>query len=483
MKKFLSLFLVLALCLSFSAVALADEPAADPAAPSAEPTTEAPASEETEVTDEEPADEAAAETVEPEETVEETEEIVETTETTTEEPAPVVAADPIEVTVTISVEGTLVLTRASVTAHDQNSDGVISVDEVLYFAHEDYYEGGAEAGYASGETEYGVSLMKLWGDESGAFGYCVDDVSAWSLADPVQKGQHVAAYVYADQVSWGDQYCFFNFQTASSYTGELTVLLSANGYDAEWNPVTVPVVGATLTLGGEPTEYVTDENGSVTIQLEQKGKYILSAVSESQTLVPPTALITVSSFADSCGHWAEDEIETVVSAGLFNGIDDKNFGVLDTMTRAQLVTVLYRLAGGPEVEGELNFADVKDTAYYVNAVIWASQTGITTGTAKGFDPNGKITREQLVTFLYRFALSQSMDTSAGEDTNILSYEDIDKVHNYALEAMQWAVGSGLIQGSGSELLPAKSATRAEVAVVLARVLPGVPMPIGSSMAE
>lgn len=449
MKKLLSLILVLALCLSCGITALADEvPATD----------EVGAQHDIMPINMEDDDYATM-------------------------PINLEPADPVEVTVTIAVEGELVIAREPVTAHDKDNDGVVSIDEALYFAHESYYEGGAEAGYGSYVGDYGVSMSKLWGDESGFFGYRVDDASAWSLADPVKNGQHIAAYVYADQVGWADAYSFFNFQSASTYTGELSVTLSALGYDADWNEVASPVAGAMLIINDFRTDYVTNETGDVIIKLDEPGIYVLSAYSEDTVLVPPTAVITVSSYPDSCGHWAEKEIEIVTAAGLFGGDEKGNFGVLENMTRADLVTVLYRLAGGPAVEGELSFADVKPDAYYANAVLWASQLGITTGTDDGFDPNGTITREQLVTFLHRFAKSQSMDTTAGENTNILSYDDAFDIDDYAKASMQWAIGAGLIEGYGSELLPNDEATRAEVAVVLARLLPNVPMPIGSSMAE
>ena len=167
-----------------------------------------------------------------------------------------------------------------------------------------------------------------------------------------------------------------------------------------------------------------------------------------------------------------------------SGVETDEFGVETQMTRDMLVTVLYRMAGGPVVEGEISFTDVKEDAYYADAVVWAVQTDITTGYEDNtFRPGTIITREQLATFLYRFAQTQSIDTTAGENTNILSYTDALDIPEYAMEPMQWAVGAQLLQGSDGYLNPNEGATRAEVAAVLARFLPSVPIPIGSSMAE
>lgn len=390
-----------------------------------------------------------------------------------EEPtAPVVAADPAVVNVTIANAGELVLGYAEVTAHDVDNDGTLTIADALTCAHADYFEGGAE-GFGAEQTQYGLSVTRLWGVENGgAYGYWCNNASAWSLADPVVKGDHVVAFVYADTTGWSDQYSYFNFAKASTYDGELSLTLTAMGYDAEWNRVALPVAGAVITINGEATEYVTNETGDVIIDLNEPGRYVISATSDSLTLVPPVAVVVVSSFKDSCGHWAEDEIETVVAAGLMNGKTDTTFVPNAAMTRAELVTVLWRMAGSPEVEDELTFTDVKLGAYYDKAVIWAAASGIVTGmTATTFGPNESITREQLATFLYRYAVLQGMDVSVGENTNILSYDDIAQLRQYAMAPMQWACGAGIINGTSvSTLSPRMEATRAQVATVLANFL-------------
>ena len=181
-------------------------------------------------------------------------------------------------------------------------------------------------------------------------------------------------------------------------------------------------------------------------------------------------------FKDVSGStkWASNSVDFMSGNGLVNGISTKDptvFGPSQSMTRAMLVTILYRAAGQPSVAGITNkFTDNKDGQYYYNAVLWASNNGIVNGaTAKTFDPDGKITREQIAAILYRYAGSPMADTSA-----LNSFTDRTQVSSYATTAMQWAVGNGIITGvssNGRTTLSAKNnATRAQVAVMLHRFL-------------
>lgn len=200
-----------------------------------------------------------------------------------------------DVYVTISKAGTLVLSQEKITVTDRNSDGKFDIDEALYCAHEAKYEGGAAAGYGSAYTAYGLSLTELWGDTGGSFGYYVNNASAWSLADEVKDGDYINAFVYTDTTSWSDKYSFFDKNTATlTAEEEITLTLSAAGYDASYNPITVPVNNAAITLNGEATEYKTDENGKVTVKISKSGTYIVSATSATEILVPPVLTLTVN---------------------------------------------------------------------------------------------------------------------------------------------------------------------------------------------
>lgn len=210
--------------------------------------------------------------------------------------------DSVKVYVTIADDkGSLVLTQEEVTVTDVDGDGALTINDALYAAHEAKYEGGAEAGYASYTGDYGLSLSKLWGTENGgSYGYRVNNVSAWSLADAVANGDYVNAYVYTDLTTWSDTYCYFDVNTTSAEAGtEVALTLSAAAYDSEYNPIVVPVENATITVNGEKTEFTTDAEGKVVITLDKEGTYVISATSETQTLVPPVCTATISAVPTS----------------------------------------------------------------------------------------------------------------------------------------------------------------------------------------
>ncbi|MGN1307020.1 MAG: leucine-rich repeat protein [Faecousia sp.] len=173
-------------------------------------------------------------------------------------------------------------------------------------------------------------------------------------------------------------------------------------------------------------------------------------------------------FTDIDGHWAEDEIVEAVWRGLFNGTTDNTFEPELEMSRAMFVTVLWRAAGEPAAEQAASFKDVDDDAYYAEAVAWAVEVGVTNGTGENcFSPDALITREQLATFLYRYAQAQKITLE--KTTAWSAFTDADEIHAYAKEAMTWAVESGLIGGyPDGTVQPNAEATRAECAVILVR---------------
>ena len=162
-----------------------------------------------------------------------------------------------------------------------------------------------------------------------------------------------------------------------------------------------------------------------------------------------------------------EAIKFVYENGYMNGMSNDTFAPNEGLTRAMLVTVLYRAAGSPIMDEANPFTDVADDAWYYNAVVWAKSIGLVNGiTETEFAPEDELTREQLVTIFYRYAEFLGYDLSIGEDTNILSYEDFADIAEYAIPAMQWACGAGLIDGADGNILPQDSATRALVAMVL-----------------
>ena len=170
--------------------------------------------------------------------------------------------------------------------------------------------------------------------------------------------------------------------------------------------------------------------------------------------------------------WFYADAAFVYEKGLFSGTDSSTFSPDASMTRAMLVTVLYRLEGQPAVTGNSSFADVKSGVYYERAVIWAAANGIVTGTGSAsFSPDAKVTREQLAAILYRYGQYRKLDTSANAKLN--GFSDADNVSGYASAALGWAVAEGLVNGASGRLMPKGNATRAQVAAIFHRFVENV----------
>ena len=241
---------------------------------------------------------------------------------------------------------------------------------------------------------------------------------------------------------------------------EIDVKVSGNGSAKLEIPVTDfgPGTVAVLVHKDGTEEIVRDcvlgENGIV---LNVEGNITLKIIDNTMTF----------SDVEPVHHWATDAVEFVAARELFNGTGGGKFTPQGDMTRGMLVTVLYRLNYEPEAAGG-DFADVDATAYYADAVAWAEEAGVVSGYGNGvFGSNDKVTREQIVTILYRYAEKNSYLT---EYTGTLTgYEDVGNVSDYAKDAMSWAVNTGLVKGmDDSHLAPKNNATRAEVATILMR---------------
>lgn len=182
------------------------------------------------------------------------------------------------------------------------------------------------------------------------------------------------------------------------------------------------------------------------------------------TTAPPVNPTINTDFTDvPQTHWASEPIQDVVSRGLFVGTEPNEFSPNESMSRAMVVTVLHRLAGEPAVQAVNQFTDVGRT-YYTDAVTWASQNHIVSGTsANTFTPNLMVTREELVVMLYRLA-NPVPDTSS----KLTGFSDTAKVSSWAAAPMQWAVKNEILKGSDSALLPQKKLTRAEAASLIYR---------------
>lgn len=191
----------------------------------------------------------------------------------------------------------------------------------------------------------------------------------------------------------------------------------------------------------------------------------ITVTAGTKTLTIP---VTVQSmpFSDvSLGSWYYDAVEYVYEEGLMQGTSSTTFQPNITTTRAMIVQILYNKEGKPSSSYSGIFTDVADGKWYTPAVEWAASEGIVTGNGNGtFNPNGNVTREQMAIMLYNYAVYAGYDTSVRGDTS--AFSDSDQIHDWAADAMSWAVGAGVLKGSSGKLNPQSGATRAEIAQVL-----------------
>ena len=239
--------------------------------------------------------------------------------------------------------------------------------------------------------------------------------------------------------------------------------------------------GATVTLTATPDEgyavgtiTVTDRFGDAVAVTEQADGTYTFVMPDGQVTVNATFVQTeepapAEPFPDvDENDWFYDEVVYVYENGLMNGVENNLFAPNTATNRAMLATILYRLAGEPAVSGDLPFTDVAAGTWYTDAVLWAAQNGIVNGLGENtFAPMNTLTREQLVTMLYRYAEAEGYDVSAAADLS--GYPDAGKVQTYAQEAMSWAVAEGIVAGMDDGTLnPAGNATRAQIATILMR---------------
>lgn len=236
----------------------------------------------------------------------------------------------------------------------------------------------------------------------------------------------------------------------------------------------------TLTAAGEGTLTVTDANGK-TVALTDlgSGKYTFKMPSAKVSVGFKTTADQPCDGGKDCpsapftdvdtAKWYHLSVDYVLTHKMMNGVSSRAFAPNANLTRGMLVQILYNLEGKPKGTAA-NFSDVQADAWYAEAVGWAASNKVVTGYADGtFRPNAAVTREQAAAILYRYAQSKGIDVSVGENTNILSYVDVQQASEYAIPALQWAVGAGVLNGkNGGRLAPTGTATRAEIAAIMQR---------------
>ena len=232
----------------------------------------------------------------------------------------------------------------------------------------------------------------------------------------------------------------------------------------------------TVTITVKPdTDYVLDkltvsdkDGNSIRLTNKGNGEY---------TFTMPASRVTIdASFVKDLGlpftdvannSWYADEVAYVYENGLMLGTSNTNFSPNLTTNRGMIVTMLYRLEKEPAVTEACPFTDVSDGSWYENAIIWASANKIVEGYGdSNFGPEDSITREQMAAILYRYTQFKGYDLTANAD--ISSFNDASQVSDWALNAMKWACGAGLIQGDSNNIMPTGNATRCQVAAILMR---------------
>ena len=263
-----------------------------------------------------------------------------------------------------------------------------------------------------------------------------------------------------------------------------SITYDLDGGTAFGNPDSYTVESAAITLneptkagyvftGWSGTDLVGEDNLTVTIPAGSIGDRRYTAHWEfDPTIIAALNPTPNVDFLDvSRTDWFYYDVRYVCENGLMNGTSRNRFSPYGTATRGMLVTILYRMENEPRCFGSAAFSDVKPGAYYEKAVVWASQNGIVSGYTDGtFRPDAPVTREQLASILYRYTLYRGQDVSAGETTSLTGYGDAQAVSSYALPAMRWACGTGILQGANGKLNPSGLATRAQLAAMLHRYL-------------
>ena len=243
--------------------------------------------------------------------------------------------------------------------------------------------------------------------------------------------------------------------------------------------------GTTVTITATPDQgyqvnavTVTDRFGdAVQVTENADGTYTFpmpnGQVTITATFVETEAPVGEPFLDVNEGDWFYDAVAYAYENGLMDGVGGNRFAPNSETTRAQLVTILYRLEGEPAVSSDLPFTDVESGTWYTDAILWAAQNGIVNGVNDTeFAPGNDLTREQLVTILYRYAESKGYDVSASAD--LAGYPDGEEIQAYAREAMAWAVAENIIRGMEDDTLkPAGNASRAQIATILMRFCEGV----------
>ena len=341
-------------------------------------------------------------------------------------------------------------TDASLRLSGAHQSGQITVD--VYLTAEDATNGKVEVSYDADQTAF-VSAAA-----------CVEDwvVSVNAEADGL------VSFAWVGTALTEEETCI------------ATLVFNVIDSDTVWAYFSVE---ATEVYASGSAVGVTGASDEISVQVK---KTTPPVIPDSPVVIPPTPDLPVEpednedpiepedpeipecSFTD-IEHWAKESILAVYDAGLMNGVSDTSFAPDEKVSRAMVVQVLYRMAGAPAVTGTNNFTDLTDD-WYKDAIQWAVDNGITNGRSDtSFAPNADVTREEMATFIYRFAKLSGEDVSASAD--LTGYEDADSISSWAVTYLSWANAKGLINGrTATTLVPGGTALRGELATILVRYI-------------
>lgn len=310
-----------------------------------------------------------------------------------------------------------------------------------------------------------------------------DGTYSASLPNKTQTYTFIAAYDGSQTIAPKTDFTTVKVQQRSSGGGEpakpsFPVKISNSGDGVAKVDKSYASAGAKVTITVTPGRNATVQRITVTDEDGERLKLTENRDGTYSFTMPNGAANVYARFSGSglpfadvpSGSWYYDDVAYVYDTGLMTGLTATAFGPNLSTTRGMIVTILWRMENEPAAKHGCPFADVRRGSYYEQAIAWASENGIVTGfDASTFAPDRAITREQLAAILFRFAAYRGMDAVTLRE-NLSSFQDQAAISAYAVSALNWAVGEGLMQGTGDKLEPTGNATRAQVAAMLRRFI-------------
>lgn len=310
-----------------------------------------------------------------------------------------------------------------------------------------------------------------------------DGTYSATLPNKTQTYTFIAAYDGSQTIAPKTDFTTVKVQQRSSGGGEpakpsFPVKISNSGDGVAKVDKSYASAGAKVTITVTPGRNATVQRITVTDEDGERLKLTENRDGTYSFTMPNGAANVYARFSGSglpfadvpSGSWYYDDVAYVYDTGLMTGLTATAFGPNLSTTRGMIVTILWRMENEPVAKHGCPFADVRRGSYYEQAIAWASENGIVTGfDASTFAPDRAITREQLAAILFRFAAYRGMDAVTLRE-NLSSFQDQAAISAYAVSALNWAVGEGLMQGTGDKLEPTGNATRAQVAAMLRRFI-------------